>query len=96
LRLECITIPNLDFDAGFVLCEARNLQSAIDRHAQLVDPPGEDALDMRLPQRETVRVARWKIADVERNAGERDDLCLLTLREEPISDAALIEDFDRA
>ena len=34
-----------DVDAAVVLREARHLALAIDRHRQLVDPGGEDALD---------------------------------------------------
>ncbi len=37
-----------------------------------------------------------KVADVQRDPGELPDLGLLSLREEPIGDSALIEDLDRA
>ena len=51
---------------------------------------------MALPQREPVMVAGGKVADVQRDAGEPRDLRHLPLREEPIGDAALIEDLDGA
>jgi hypothetical protein len=35
-----------------------------------------------------------KFADVQSDTGELRDLRLLSLREEPIDDSALIEDFD--
>ena len=47
---------SVDVDAGVVLREAGHLASAIDRHRQLADPVGEDALDALLPQREHVVV----------------------------------------
>ena len=63
---------------------------------QLVDPAGEDALDVVLPQPEPVRVAGREVADVQADAGEARDLRRLALREEPIGDAALVEHLDRA
>ena len=88
--------PSCDVDAGVVLREARHFMSAIDRHRQLVDPAGEDALDVALPQREHVVVPGGKVADVQRDPGEPRDLSHLPLREEPIGDSALIEDLDGA
>ena len=85
-----------DVDAGIVLCEARNLNAAIDRHRQFADPPGEDALDMVLPQPEPVRVPGRKVADVQPIPREPGNLRLLPLREEPISNSTLIEDLDGA
>ena len=76
--------------------KARHLSSAIERHCQLADPAGEDALDVVLPQPEPVGVARGKVADVQGGPGERSDLHRLPLREEPIDDSTLIEDLDRA
>jgi hypothetical protein len=40
---------HLDIDARVVLRDTRHLTSAMDRHRQLVDPAGQDALDMVLP-----------------------------------------------
>ena len=40
-------------------------RAAIDRHRQLLDPAGQDALDVVLPQPEPVGVAGGKVADVE-------------------------------
>ncbi len=96
LRAQRRAVRHLHVDAGVVLHEARHLTSAIDRHRQLVDPAGEDALDVVLPQREPVVVPRGKVADIQRDPGEARDLGGRALREEPIGDPALIEDLDRA
>jgi hypothetical protein len=58
--------------------------------------PGQDALDVALPQREPVVVPRGKVADVQRDPGEPRDLGHLSLREDPIGDSALIENLDGA
>ena len=50
-----------------VLREAGHLASAIDRHRQLADPVGEDALDVVLPQPEPVGVPGGEVADVQRD-----------------------------
>ena len=71
-------------------------RAAIDRHRQLVDPAGQDALDVVLPQPEPVGVAGGKVADVQPDAAEPRDLSHLSLREEPIGDSALVEDLDGA
>ena len=41
-----IAVRERDLYAGVVLHEARHLTFAIDRHLELVDPAGEDALDV--------------------------------------------------
>ncbi len=87
-------VSQRDVDAGVVLPEAGHLAPAMDRHAQLVDPVGECALDAVLRQPEHVVVPRREVAD-ERGSGEHRDLVLLPLRDEPIGDAALVEYFDR-
>ena len=74
LRAQRLAVGQRDVDAGVVLREARHLTSAIDRHRQLADPVGQDALDVVLPQREPVVVARGEVADVERDHGEARDL----------------------
>ena len=96
LRPQRLAVGQLDVDAGVVLRETRHLTPAIDRHRQLVDPVGQDALDVVLPQPEPVRVPGGKVADVQPDPGERRDLHHLPLREEPIGDATLIEHLDRA
>ena len=96
VRPERLAVGQLDVDAGVVLREARHLASASDRHPQLADPGGQDALEVALPQREPVVVAGGEVADVQRDPGERLDLHRLPLREEPIGDAALIEHLDGA
>ena len=42
-----------------ILREARHLETAMDRHAELLDPVGQDALDVALPQRERRKRAGW-------------------------------------
>ena len=96
LRPQRLAVGQLDVDAGVVLRETRHLTSAIDRHRQLVDPAGQDALDVVLPEPEPVGMPGGKVADVQRDPGERRDLRHLSLREEPIGDSALIEDLDGA
>ena len=96
LRPQRAAVAQLDIDAGVVLREAGHFDAAIDRHLELVDPAGEDALDVVLPQPEPVGVAGGKIADVERRRRQSRDLRLLPLGEKPIGDAALIEDLDGA
>src|SRR6185369_2533218 len=96
LRAHRSSIRQTYVDARVVLPEARHLASAIDRHSQLAEPLDEDALDMGLPQPQGVWMARGKITEVEADHLEADDLHRLSLRDESLGDAALIEDFDRA
>ncbi len=53
-----------------VLREARHLESAVDRHPELVDPAGEDPLDVVLPEPERVGMPGGKVADVQGGPGE--------------------------
>ena len=94
LRPQRLAVGQLDIDAGVVLREPRRLTFAVDRHGQFVDPAGQDALDVVLPQPEPVGMPRREVADVERDPGEPRDLGYLSLREEPIGDSTLIEDLD--
>ena len=94
--LKALAVGQCDVDAGVVLSEARHLTSAIDRHRQLADPAGQDALDVVLPQPERVGMPGGKVADVKTGAAERRDLHHLPFREEPIGDSALIENLDGA
>jgi hypothetical protein len=96
IRPQRPAVGQLDVHAGVVLREPRHLTSAIDRHRQLVDPAGQYALDVVLPQPEPVGVAGGKVADVQRDPGEARDLSHRSLRKEPISDSTLIENLDRA
>ena len=80
LRPQRTAVGELDVDAGVVLGKARHLTCAIDRHCQLADPGGEDALDVVLPQREHVVVASRKVADAERVQREARDLRDLPFR----------------
>jgi hypothetical protein len=65
LRPQRLAVGQLDIDAGVALREASHLASAMDRHVQLADPAGQDALDVVLPQPEPVVVAGGKVADVQ-------------------------------
>jgi hypothetical protein len=76
--------------------ETRHFTLTMDRHLQLADPTGEDALEVPLPQREPVVVAGGEVAYVQRDPGEPLDLHRLALGEEPVRDAALIEHLDGA
>ena len=89
-------IAQRNVDAAVILHEARHLAATIDRDAALIDPVGEDALYVFLPERQPVIVAGGEVADVERNAGETRDLGGLALRQEPLGNATLVEDFDGA
>ena len=51
---------------------------------------------MFLPQSEQVVVPGGKVADIQRDHVEAEGWMLLSLRDEPIGDATLIEDFDRS
>ncbi len=84
----------MDVDAAAVLRHARHLVPVTDRHAQLVDPPGQEPLGAVLRQREAVGVAGRGVAEVQGNAGEPGHLGGGALREEPLGDAALVEDLD--
>ena len=64
-RPQRLAIGQLDVDAGVVLRETGHLASAVDRHRQLVDPAGQDALDVVLPQPEPIGVPRREVADVQ-------------------------------
>ena len=96
VRPQRLAVGQLDVDAGVVLRETGHLTSAIDRHRQLADPAGQDALDVVLPQPEPVGMPGGKVADVQTDRGEARHLSHLSLREEPIGDSTLIEDLDGA
>jgi hypothetical protein len=68
----------------------------VDRHAELVDPAGQDLLEPALRQREAVVVPGREVGDVERDVREPGDLHRRALREEPVGDAALVEHLDGA
>src|SRR5213593_2406648 len=86
-RPQRLAVGQLDVDAGVVLRESRHFTFAIDRHLKLVDPAGQDALDVVLPQPEPVGVPGGKVADVQRSPGECRDLHYLSLGQEPIGDS---------
>jgi len=95
-RPQRLAVGQLDVDAAVVLRETSDFAFAIDGHCQLVDPAGQYALDVVLPEPEPVGVPGGKVADVEGDPGEPRDLSHLALREEPIGDSTLIEHLDRA
>ena len=90
------TAGQVDVDAGVVLRDARHLTSAIDRYGQLAGPVGQEALDVLLRQREPVGMPGGKVTDVKPNSGKTRDLRCVPLRNEPISDATLVEHLDGA
>jgi hypothetical protein len=86
----------VDVDPGAVLNEVADLAFAIDRHGQFLDPAGQDALDVVLPQCKPIRMPGREIADVQSDLGEPGDLCDLAAGQEPIGDSALVEHLDGA
>ena len=96
LRPQWLAVRQLDVDAAVVLREPRHLDSVVDRHQQLGDPAGHDALDLVLKDPEEIRMTRREVAHVQHGRAERHRLVRLTLREEPIGDPSLIEHLDRA
>ena len=93
-RPERRAVIERDTHAGGVLRETRHLAPAIDRHAQLADPGGQDALDVVLGQREAIGVPGGKVADIQPDHVEAGDLGHLTLGEEAVGDAALVKHLD--
>ncbi len=83
-------------DALVVRRDAAHLRAAPDRHAQLLDPSEQQPLDVVLEQRERVGMARGQAVQLEHRAAERDRVHRLAVGEEPVGDAALIEQLDRA
>jgi hypothetical protein len=96
VRPHLRAVGQLHVDAGVLLREPRHVTFAMDRYLKLVDPAGQDALEVALPQRQPVGVPGGKVADVQGGAGEGRDLRHLPLRQEPIGDTALVEHLDRA
>ena len=89
-------VAERDVDAIVVLRQPDDLAATQHRHAELGDPLTHDPLDVALPQGQPVRVARREVAEVERDLAVPDDLHHLAGGEEPLGDAALVEDLDRA
>jgi hypothetical protein len=96
LRPQRLAAGQRDVDAGVALRKAGHFAFSMDRHRQLVDPAGQDALDVVLPQPEPVGMPGGKVADVQGSPGERRDLHHLPLGQESIRDSALIEHLDGA
>ena len=96
LRPQRRAAGQLDVDAGVVLREAHHLALAEDRHPELLDPAGQDALEVALPEREQVVVAGREVADVEEGPGVAHERMRLPRREEPFRDATLVEHLDGA
>ncbi len=91
-----LAVGEHDVGAGVILRETRDVTSAIDRHRQLPDPLGKNALGVLLPQPEDVVVTGGKVADVQRIHVKAQHRVCLPLREKPLRDAALIEYFNGA
>ena len=88
-------VGQFDAGAGVVLRELDRLTPAVDGDVQLVDPAGQDAFDVILPKAQYVGMPRREVAQVERgDPGEPGSLRHLSLREEPIGDATLVEGLD--
>jgi len=95
-RPDSLVSRERDSDTGRFVGDARHLASPMDRHTQLVDPVGEDALDVVLPQRQPVWMPGRKVTDVQTNLAEPADLGGITRGEEAVGDSALVEDLDGA
>src|SRR5262245_40721356 len=94
LRADTPAVGQLDVDTVVVLREAGHRTLAIDRHPELGDPAGQNALEVILKQAQRVVVSGGEIADVEWR--ERVHAIVdLALRQKPLRDPALIEDLDR-
>ncbi len=76
--------------------ETGHLAFAQDGNAQLVEPAGQDALEVALQQRHPIVVAGGEVADVHRDPSERLHLHRLPLCEEAIDDTALVQHLDGA
>lgn len=96
LRAERRVAGQLDNDAGVALHEAHHLAAAKDRNPELLDPAGQDALEVALPERKEVVVAGGEVADVQEGPGVAHEWMFLPRREEPFRDATLIEHLDGA
>ncbi len=85
-----------DLDATLVLHEPDDLMTAMDEHAEFVEPAGHDPLDVVLPQPQSVRMPGGEIADVQHHGAEPRRLRDLPLVQKAAGDATLVEDLDRA
>jgi hypothetical protein len=94
LRPERLTVEERDVDAAFVLRETCQLASTIDRHRQLADPLGQDALDVVLPQREAVVVPGGKVADVQGDHVEALDVSNLSCERNPVNARAFTNEVE--
>src|SRR4029079_19014872 len=79
---------------AILLRETSDVLSAMDRHPQLVDPVGQYPLYVVLTQRQQVVVPAGKVADIQTDHVEADGREALPLRDKPVGDSALIENFD--
>ena len=67
----------LDVDTGSVLRQSDDLAAAKDRHRELLDPAGQDPLDLALPESQHAVVAGGEVADVQDGPGEAQERMLL-------------------
>ena len=91
-----LAVAQVQVDACLVLPEPGNLAAAIDRYAELTDPVGQQALDVFLPERQAIGMARREIADVEVHRAEAMDLRGVAGIEEALDHAALVEQLEGA
>jgi hypothetical protein len=96
-RSQRRAVGQLDVDAGAVLGEAHHVAAAEDGNPELVDPAGQDALEVALPERQEVVVTGGEVADVQEGPGvAHDAVHAVALRQEALGDTPLIEDLDGA
>ncbi len=89
-------VGQLDLDTVVALHEPDGLAAAKDRDPELVDPLGQDALDVALPEREHVVVTRREVAGVQRDQCVAHARMALAGGHESLGNAALIEHLDGA
>ena len=89
-------IGQFGLDAVVVLDEAGHVGLPVERHPELVDPAGQDRLEVLLPQRQHVGVAGREIGDIQPEPGVAEGRVRLPSLDEPIDDAALVEHLERA
>ena len=91
-----VAVGQFDVDPGLVLRESDHLGALVDGHAELLDPVGQDSLDVLLRQPEPVVVPGREVARVETDRAEAGGLGDQALGDEPLGDAPLVEHLDRA
>jgi hypothetical protein len=96
LRAQRLGIGQCDVDAVVVLRETCHGASVMSPHWKLGDPGTHDALELVLPDRECVGVARREVTHVQHRRADHRRLSRLTLGEKPVGHPPLIQHLDRA